>query len=141
MTLLKYPLVMIVLAGWFAEEFVSDRLLRFAVAAAYSLAILFLSLSALIRRPSNEEPTFRIGMKYLPCGPAALAAIISVGTTIISLKHRDFCNIIDCFSLNAFSRFHLPHFVSDFTAVSLRFYTIFSLAMFLARMIQTIQKL
>jgi hypothetical protein len=135
---LKYILAMVVLAGWFAEAFVSDKFLHFASATLYSLAILILALSA--RSTRNADPTVRFGTKYLLCGLPAVAAIISVGAVIVDLKRRNFCTIIDCFSLNGFLRFHAPEFVSDFAAISLRFYTIVFLSIFLPRMIKKIPK-
>jgi len=138
MTRSRFILVAVVLAGWFAEAFVSDKFLRFASAVLYSLTILILALSA--RRKRNADPAVRFGTDYFLGVPPALAAIMSVDAVIVDLKHRNFCTIIDCFSLNGFLRFHLPEFVSDFAAISLRFYAIAFLAILLVRMIQVIQK-
>jgi len=145
MTRLKYFLVMATLASWFVAAVFSANgsFVRFAVlfvAAAYSLAVVFLALSSLVQRRWNEELTFVLGMKFLLCGPPALAAIFSVAIVVHMMKYRNLCSIFDdCLSLEAF-RLHIPSFVVGLTRISLEFYAIIAVAALFIRLIQMIEK-
>ncbi|QWG17137.1 hypothetical protein KMZ68_19440 [Bradyrhizobium sediminis] len=135
---------MAVLAGWVVSEkrFIDGlpMLAASMLAASYVLAVLFLAPFASDRKVANEVPTFGVGMKFLLFGPLSLAAITSVGATIVNLKHRDFCRIVDCFSFYAVYRFHMPLLVSEFVAVSWKLFYIVFIAAVLVRLIQVIQK-
>jgi hypothetical protein len=139
----------VVLASWLAGTLTRTLFYHpalpfeafFVVVAGYSLAMLFLALSASGRIGETEKSTFRTGTKILLCGPPALAATISLGMTIVSLKHRNFCAIIDCFSLNGFLRYHLPYFLSDFTVVSWQLYGLVFVTFLLIRLIRMLQKI
>jgi hypothetical protein len=149
---LKSLLAVVTLASWLVGSIllsVADATIplqerRFeaalVLAGGYALAILFLALSALIHRRGAEEPMSGPGMKFLLCGPPALAALIAVGATIVGLYRRHFCSIIDCFSLYGLLRFHLPYFISEFTVISWRLHEIIFIAFLIVRLIQMMQK-
>jgi hypothetical protein len=136
---------MVVLASWVvSEKLFIDGWSILAVsmlAASFVLAVLFLVPSASDRKVGNEVPTFGVGMKFLLFGPLSLAAITSVGATIVNLNHRDFCKIVDCFSFYAVYRFHLPLLVSEFVVGSWKLFYIVFITTVLVRLIQMIQKI
>src|SRR5436305_1413274 len=100
---LKYILVMVTLASWFfATIFTATgsnfRLAFSAVATAYILAVLFLALSALVRKIRNEELTFDLDRKFLLFGPTSLAAAASV-VLIVDRINTNYCTVLpECLS-------------------------------------------
>jgi hypothetical protein len=145
MTRSKYLLILIVLASFiasrFAREFVSQPSpsleAAFIVAASYLLAVVFLATS----ERWNGKSACRLGTKVLLCGLPMLAAAIAIGATVVSLKVRDFCNIIDCLSLHGFARYHLPYFLCDFAVITWQLYEIMFLSFLFVRLIWAIQKI
>ena len=139
MTRLKYFLVVVTLVSWFfAAVFTatgsSFRLAFSALAAAYLLAVLFLALSALVRRRWNEELTFGLDWKFLLFGPTSLAAAASVAKIVDRVEYSNFCTIIpDCLSL------HILNFVIGLIEISMIFYVIIGVAALFIRSIQMIE--
>jgi hypothetical protein len=137
---------MFVLASWFvaAVLFVNGSFVRYAllfVAAAYSLAIFLLALSALVWRRRMEELTFELERRFLLYWPPALAAIFSVAIIVYEMKYRNLCSIFDnCLSLDAF-RHHIPSFVIGLARISLEFYAIIATASLLIALIRMIEDL
>ena len=88
----------------------------YVLVAGGSLALFYLARPAWVRGARGQLRGPEIWQWLY--GLTAIAAVIAVGTTIVSVKERNFCSIIDCISLNAFLRYHLPFFLADFTALS-----------------------
>ena len=88
----------------------------YVLVAGGSLALFYLARPAWVRGARGQLRGPEIWQWLY--GLTAIAAVIAVGTTIVSVKERNFCSIIDCFSLNAFLRYHLP-FLCSFIVIQL----------------------
>lgn len=145
-TYTKYALVLLTLAIWFgfAVRFAAYSCYFQAfliVVAGYSLAILLILLATLSQERRGDESSSELRVRFLVCGPSALAAVISVGTTMFIIHARNICVLFrDCLSFKAFYMFHLPRFALDFSLISLQFYAIILIAFLFCRLIQVLER-
>jgi hypothetical protein len=133
---LKYSLVVVTFVSWFfAAVFTTNgsnlRLAVSAVAAACLLALLFLALSAFVRRRWNEELTFELHWKFLLWAPTSLAAAASAAITVDRVWYSNLCpDVFDCLSL------YIVDFAIGLIEISMMFYAIIGVAALSIRLVQ-----